>query len=290
MYRYNLKEEKMNSQTQIRKNDGDDDNDSMCTILKIKIAHDNHAFVQHATPRRVTSPSSSAALLSSPHHMNNNVTHSPLKHDTSSLAFRAKDSSSHTENDIIKSTVKNLANKFGTDKTCCHNNNTYIGIDIGHVNMALTVVRNEQVIDCYHYTLKSNDKTYKKNLNYIIFNMLDEVVFGKFDQQTTYINIEEQIGMNRMALVLQNIVHTMLYMKNYHVKCVNAKRKYTLLKSILGISKRPRKTDLSKYFNLDISKIVCRVYNCKTRLFEVSQQPLRKYDDIIDSYLVAVCE
>lgn len=164
-----------------------------------------------------------------------------------------------------------------------------IGIDIGEFNTALTILQNNIVTDTFHYSMTNNkkDASFRKNLNHILYAMLDESIFAHFDNTSLLVKIEDQLPMNRKALVIQTTIETILYMKGYHVERVLPRQKYKFIKKALGITKCPAKTALVKYFEIDKAHVSYRVYNSAIRQFEDNKNEVSKCDDIIDSYLIA---
>lgn len=164
-----------------------------------------------------------------------------------------------------------------------------IGIDIGEFNTALTILQNNIVTGTFHYSMTNNkkDASFRKNLNHILYEMLDESIFAHFDNTSLLVKIEDQLPMNRKALVVQTTIQTILYMKGYHVERVLPRQKYKSLKTALGITKCPAKTALVKYFEVDKAHVSYRVYNSSIGKFEDNKNGVNKCDDIIDSYLIA---
>lgn len=166
---------------------------------------------------------------------------------------------------------------------------TTIGIDIGSINMAITVLQGDDIISHYHFNLTHGKSIRSINICNAIYLMLDEVIFTQFDNQLTKIQIEEQLCKNTTCSVMQYIVQTIFYMKQYNQICtINSRNKYKDLKLAFN-GKVPKKAELCKHIQLDSSKFVFRQYNKKTGLFE-DAPPSSKFDDIIDSYLVAACD
>ena len=63
--------------------------------------------------------------------------------------------------------------------------------------------------------------------------------------------------------------------------------KYANIKMIIG--KTPAKKDLQKYFQISNEFVTYKQYNISTNTFDVYNNTLFKYDDLIDSYLIATC-
>lgn len=192
--------------------------------------------------------------------------------------------------------IDNLESEYDLNILPCIDNMTNIldeniiaGIDIGERNTAITIYSNNNVICHYHYDITRGYtlKSLGRSLQSIIYDMLNETIFNKYNN--IFIKIEDQVYKNRICIIIQTIIETILYMKNYKYKCINPRKKYANIKLVLG--RVPLKRDLIKYIELDKSKFIFKQYNIKSSLFELKDIPLKiKYDDIIDSYLIAINE
>lgn len=195
-----------------------------------------------------------------------------------------------------------------TSPLASHDGKIVIGIDVGEINMALSVLRVDtvtctySVINNFHYDLTRgySIRSLGRRIHQIVYDMLDEVMLGKYHPDNTLVKIEDQLCQNRNCLVIQHIIETILYMRGYECVIVNARKKYTQLKLLIG--RKPTKRDLIKYVKLDPGKFVFRQYNIEKAIFEEKPtsvpkktilsskeqaKPL-KYDDIADSCLVAI--
>lgn len=218
---------------------------------------------------------------------------------------------------ILKMNQKNIPAIIVSDSESTTEGSVTVGIDIGEMNMAITIISDtNEIVNNYHYNVTRGYSTRSlgRCIHGIIYDMLDEVVLQHYSAENTTIKIEDQLCTNRVCSTLQAIIHTIFYMKKYKVEVINARRKYASLKYLLGSV--PSKKNLSKYIELDQSKFIFRQYNIKEGIFEnrpdspplptvalaergrpsgkesrttrikIKEKPI-KYDDIIDSYLIA---
>lgn len=171
--------------------------------------------------------------------------------------------------------------------TNINSNDTCIGIDIGERNMAFTIISDNTVIKHYHYDL-TRGYTFRsfKLIHSIIYNMLNEIIFNNYNNSINIL-IEDQISKNRACSTIQTIIETILFMKEYRYTRVNPRKKYANIKMIIG--KSPAKKDLQKYFQISNELVTYKQYNISTNTFDVYNNTLFKYDDLIDSYLIATC-
>lgn len=170
---------------------------------------------------------------------------------------------------------------------------TIIAIDIGSFNLAFTIIPFNSSFKHYHINiLKFISKSFieKNNLlpsiistiiNHIIINQFNNI----FDKTNINIYIEKQLSSNKQCIIIQSIIETLLFINNFNYKLVAPSLKYKNIKNVIG--KTPSKKDLVNYVKFDLNNVTFLVYDHNSKSLINNQDTITKYDDIIDSLLIA---
>ena len=157
-------------------------------------------------------------------------------------------------------------------------NKIKIGIDIGVKNFSLCINENDIVSQYILLNLIDGKDIIKK-----IKKVYDEFIL-KYIGENVEINIEKQVTNATINCYIQYILETILYLNNVKYRLINPELKYRNLKLIYNID-RIIKSQLKKYIEIDITKSV--KYTLENNVFIASNSQIKKYDDLIDAYILS---
>lgn len=164
-----------------------------------------------------------------------------------------------------------------------------IAIDIGSFNLAFTIINFNSSLKHYHINiLKFISKSFiEKNnlLPSIISIILNHIIFNYFNFSDTIIYIEKQLSSNKQCIIIQTIIETLLFINNFNYKLIAPSLKYKNIKNVIG--KTPSKKDLINYVHFDLNNVTFLVYDHNSNSLITNPDKVNKYDDIIDSLLIA---